>query len=377
MLCILRVCGDLVPKARVYTEGKASILKGDAFLNPASATLRWISVGVAAYMAQAGTSMLDATAATGIRGIRYYLEAGIRRLTLLEINRGAYAALKANLRRNKVRGEAHNESIQLFANTHDLTFDIIDLDPFGSAVPYLSDIMKLAKDGSGLFITATDTAVLCGAHWQACVKLYGALPMHNELCHEAGLRILLAHVAGVAARYNFGIEPLLSLSSGQYIRLFLRLRRGARHAVESVKSTGYAHYCTACGERGTERAIIPRVSICMLCGKPMLLAGRMWVQSLHEGGCVDHVARFLAKAKAPVAANALIGTLQGEPDVPLYYSVPVETKRLGISSVSPRALVAYLRTNGVKAGATHFDTDAVKTAAGANEVAAALRAIIA
>lgn len=52
-------------------------------------------------------------------------------------------------------------------------FDIIDLDPYGSAVPFLDAAVHSIKEGGMLCITCTDTRVLCGPDLVKCYYYYG------------------------------------------------------------------------------------------------------------------------------------------------------------------------------------------------------------
>ncbi len=224
----------------MYKEGSAMILRHEnAFLNPKGRASREISLGIAKLIYKGG-EILDATAATGIRGIEYSAQLGAK-VTMLEINKTVYEELNENLKYNYENGvikkenvQALNESFQRFANTTEKKFEIIDIDPFGGAAPYVYDAMKLVSDSSYLFVTATDVAVLCGAHRNACLKLYGAVPMHNEFCHEVGIRILLGYIAKIAAQFNYGIVPVISLYYAHYMRVFVRLEHGAKNILERI-----------------------------------------------------------------------------------------------------------------------------------------------
>ena len=150
---------------KLISEGKARLYTGDnVFYNPEMKTLRDVSVLFLKAISTKRKRVLDATAATGVRAIRYALEAGAKDVTLLDINARAARVAKKNVGFNHLKFEVLNLSIQEFANTHRGSFEIIDLDPFGSPSPDVYDIMKLCWDGTILMITATDTAVLCGAH---------------------------------------------------------------------------------------------------------------------------------------------------------------------------------------------------------------------
>jgi tRNA G26 N,N-dimethylase Trm1 len=41
-------------------------------------------------------------------------------------------------------------------------FDVVDLDPYGSAAPFLDAAVQSTADGGLICITCTDMAVLCG-----------------------------------------------------------------------------------------------------------------------------------------------------------------------------------------------------------------------
>lgn len=52
-------------------------------------------------------------------------------------------------------------------------FDVIDLDPYGSASIFLDAAIQAVDNGGLLCVTCTDSAVLCGAHadqlWSTCM----------------------------------------------------------------------------------------------------------------------------------------------------------------------------------------------------------------
>ena len=65
-------------RSQIYKEGKAKVYNTEnAFLNPVAMASRDISVAFVKTF-EVKDKALDATAATGIRGIRYALEAGVR-----------------------------------------------------------------------------------------------------------------------------------------------------------------------------------------------------------------------------------------------------------------------------------------------------------
>jgi len=265
------------------TEGKAKISKGAAFYNPKMKKLRDISVAFLRTMDLKDASLLDATAATGVRAIRYAKELKIGKVTLIDINASVAAIAKKNVKSNGIKATVLAESLQELAGYGKDGYEVIDLDPFGSPVPLIHDSFKISRSGTVLMVTATDTATLCGAESDACVKTYAAKPTHGELCHEAGIRILLGYIAKEAAQFNFSVEPMLSISDMHYMRIFLVLRTSAEKAVAAIKTLGFGSYCGNCQNFSYAKGIIPHVETkCGNCGARMDEFGPLWLGSLQD-----------------------------------------------------------------------------------------------
>ncbi len=350
----------------MYKEGKAVIkYTKESFLNSEGRLSRDISSAYVAAFSNKRSSILDATAATGIRGIRYYLESNSRAVTLLEMNRKAFPSMKKNVVFNKVKANALGKNIQEFTNTTDKKFDFIDLDPFGGVTPYIYDLMKVAKDGTRLMVTATDMAVLCGADYKACLRLYDAKPMHNELCHEVALRILIGYIVRIAAQFNFGVSVELSFDYLHYVRVFLQLRHGSKNAIDSIKKLGYVYYCNKCLNRGIDKSSVPTLSKCNLCGNPLDTAGKVWLGNLYNKDVVGIVTALTVQGESEkiYGKDSLIFVegLSKEADFPLYYSIPRFTSKMKMGAVSPDYFIDRLVKKGFKATKTHMERSAIKT----------------
>jgi tRNA (guanine26-N2/guanine27-N2)-dimethyltransferase len=352
----------------MYVEGKAKIkYTDDAFLNPDGTLSRDFSVAFINAVLPGKSKALDSTAATGIRGIRYCQETKAKDETFLDINEKAFDSLKKNIKFNKIKAKAYNTSIQEFTNTTKGKFDLIDLDPFGGITPYIYDLLKVARSGSYLLATGTDTAVLCGAERKACIRLYDSVPMHNELCHETGVRIMIGYIARTAAQFNMGIDVLMSLSYLHYMRVFVRLNSGFKSAEVSVGKIGYAYHCQKCGNTYCKAGQLPESS-CPSCSNKLDVAGKLWVGSLHDKAVVGSVSKYLSKHKAPRNELKLITTIGEELDIPLYYSIPRLTMKLGIGSISPDLVMEELKEKGLQVSKTHMRDSCIKTDAAVEEV---------
>ena len=125
-------------------------------------------------------------------------------------------------------------------------FDVIDLDPYGSASIFLDPAIQAASEGALLCITCTDMAVLCGSGGEACYAKYGAYPIKGTFCHEQALRILLGCVSVHASRHKKYIVPLLSLSIDFYVRIFIRVYTSAAITKEAGSKMAYYYQCVGC-----------------------------------------------------------------------------------------------------------------------------------
>lgn len=178
--------------------------------------------------------ILDALAATGLRSVRYLKEIPlVRHVTVNDLDASAVAAARENVSRNGVdpsRVTLHHGDASLFmysCREYDKRFDVIDLDPYGSAVPFLDAAVQAVADGGLLCVTCTDAAVLCGTYPEKCFALYGSIPLRHPYLHEMSLRILLHAIDNMANKYRRHIVPWLCVSVDFYVRVFVRVFESA------------------------------------------------------------------------------------------------------------------------------------------------------
>ena len=68
-------------------------------------------------------------------------------------------------------------------------FDVIDLDPYGTAVPFLESAIQAIGNGGILAVTFTDMAVLCSRSPHVCFYKYGSIPLPKKFCHEVRYQV--------------------------------------------------------------------------------------------------------------------------------------------------------------------------------------------
>lgn len=118
-------------------------------------------------------------------------------------------------------------------------FQWIDLDPFGSPVSFLSSAIQSLPRVGFLEVTATDTAALCGSSPSSGLRRYGSRGLNDEFRYDDAIRILIAHIAKVAAQFDRKIEPVLSMFDGHFVRISLLIRKSKQGATNIYKQIGW------------------------------------------------------------------------------------------------------------------------------------------
>ena len=149
--------------------------------------------------------MLDGLAASGIRGIRLFLEAGVN-IEFCDVSRLATDTIQENMKLNKMSCRVHNKTLEELLK--DRKYDWIDIDPFGTPVPYLKAAIDSLNKKGILGVSATDTAVLFGAKPTVCERRYGSKSMKKVASKEIGTRILISKIYKIASESVRGILNL-------------------------------------------------------------------------------------------------------------------------------------------------------------------------
>jgi tRNA (guanine26-N2/guanine27-N2)-dimethyltransferase len=223
---------EIEPVTDQVTEGRATVLfpKGNVFYNPAQRFNRDLSVAVIKTYTQyclplkqkpkvpqrddsddahsaAGSylsypsstksvavakdyTILEPLAASGLRAIRYALE--IPAIKCVYANDRSESALEwmgKNIEHNKVPlgviETSCSDANALMWSRNTKRVDIIDLDPYGTAAPFIdAAIQAVGRDGL-LCVTCTDMIVAAGAGYpEKCFTNYGGLPVKQQYTHE-------------------------------------------------------------------------------------------------------------------------------------------------------------------------------------------------
>ncbi|KNG46938.1 TRM-domain-containing protein [Stemphylium lycopersici] len=262
-------------------------------------------------------SILDALSATGLRALRYAQEIPFATaVTANDMSKKAVDSINLNVKHNKledtITANTGNAIAYMYSYCDKKGYDVIDLDPYGTAAPFIDSAIQAINDDGMLCVTCTDSAIFAShGYLEKTYSQYGGLPFKGEPCHEGGLRLILHAIASSAARYGMAIEPLLSLSIDYYIRVFVRVRKAPNDVKLLAGKTMLVYHCeSGCGAWSTQFLARNKVTKnkngdpmykygfaqgpsadqhCEHCGHKTHLSGPMYGGPLHNVGFVERV----------------------------------------------------------------------------------------
>jgi tRNA (guanine26-N2/guanine27-N2)-dimethyltransferase len=390
----------------IITEGKAHVLvpklsafkkqpsdyapsKAPVFYNPVMELNR--DLAVLAYRAywhkvNRDIKVCEPLTSTGIRAVRLAAEIpGIEQVVASDINTRAFQLAEHNVHVNglEARVEVKHRDANCLLSCYGAPrkrFDVVDVDPFGSPVPYLDSAVRALRNHGVLAATATDLAPLCGVHAKACVRKYGGKPLRTEYCQELAVRLLAGCVAATAAKQDIGVHMLFSHSTDHYIRVYADIGYGAKKADASLKQMGYVLHCFNCLHRETtQRPFNPRIEKCPECGSKMDWAGPLWLGKIFDKRFCETMAeenRHMALRNSVKIANLLSLALE-EADAPAtYYVLDKISNKLTLPVPSVAAMQGILRDKGFQVFSTHFNSCGVRTDAPALAMQELLRSVV-
>jgi tRNA (guanine26-N2/guanine27-N2)-dimethyltransferase len=242
-------------------------------------------------------------------------------------------------------------------------FDVVDIDPFGSPIPF-ADAAFSATDSLACF-TATDTAPLCGAH-DSGVRRYSCVPLNTSYHAEMGLRVLIGALARTAARYDVAVTPVLSHSSDHYKRTYLTVEEGAKVSNEALEGVGFLTHCFDCGARDAHDAVGAAVPETLErdcdCGATRRVAGPLWTAPVRDAEFVDDVLDEVEGGMGTAdRAGDVLRVVRDELDAPTHYDHHEVCKRAGTAPSKLDEFLGRLREEGYEATRAHYSGTAFKT----------------
>lgn len=243
----------LLPQPPEESQGPSAKTSGEVFYNPAMAGSRTRSVLLFRYAMEEGmlgdgtVYALDGLTASGLRARRWLNELPSKMSSRI-------AATIVDLEQDALdwAASSHNEFPPSHGNgtldsyRGDLRGAVlrsgrhwVDIDPYGSPVPFIDSAIQSMARSSVMEVSATDTAALTGSSKTALMRRYGARVRTDCLAHDSGMRVMLAVISRIAARHDRSISPLVSVWDSHHLRVSFRVTKSVSSANSLEESIGW------------------------------------------------------------------------------------------------------------------------------------------
>lgn len=336
-----------------------------------------------------GLKILESLAASGLRSCRYGLEipeAG--KIVANDMLAEAVKSINKNVEYNKLTDKVvanQGDAIKFMGST-DEKFHIVDLDPYGTAAPFIDSAIQCLEDDGMLLVTCTDAGVLAGSGYpEKCFALYGGNNFGNayvngESNHEVGIRLILNLIASTAAKYKKTIEPMLSLSIDYYFRVFVKVKTSPINVKNHASETMLTYGCNGCGHKivqplgmkNNTKFQYPKLqgpisSNCQYCGTSYNVAGPMYAGNLHNCEFIDKVLKINESSDKEIYATherikGMLTLASNElDDAPFFFNL---NQLCSIFKSPPISIEQYTKAVGnlgYKVSLTHAKKNCVKT----------------
>ena len=422
-----------------------------------------------------GIRVLDALAASGLRSLRYHKELSrnlVDSITINDLDPAAVDLAKENIEFNNLSqalldchhdngnddtgndndndkiGKTDDDKPKIYIHNEDAThlmymsrrkpnkfssaptttsptsklplfdqYDVIDLDPYGSAAPFLDSALQAISNGGMLAITCTDMKALGGSQTDTCYARYGSMPINKaKYLQELALRILLSDIAKRAATYGRNIKPILSVGMNFYVRVFIEVYSHGPSVKTLSSNIGTVYQSVQCpsfhivpnGQVSANNVHViqstraPKVEKCSETGSDFKTAGPIWLGPLHDNDVMQEAIGRLdtwikekggskkSKMSTQVSnadmnvdtavvhdkstqmefghvkmgkeLHGLLTSVSEElNDTPLYYVLPHLCHTLGCTCPPLKAFKAAIINAGYRVSGYHKEPNAIKT----------------
>lgn len=344
---------------------------GAGFYNRSMALTRDLTVLAARGFDPPGRpEFLDGLAATGARGLRVANEADGWLVTLNDRSRQTARLAERNVEALGLADRAVVRNRDLNALLAEGRWAFVEVDPYGSPVPFLGGACRALQNGGLLALTATDTTALHGVKRKPARRRYLAEPPPRNApgWKAAASRLLVGAIVREAARYDRAADPLVVHHHQHCVRAYVRVRDGARAADEALEQVRPWVLCPDCYTWGEEGCS---------CGEAEP-TGPYWMGPLHDADAVEALAREqqAATLAEPDAAAELLDQLAAEaPLGPFYVDTGRAVKARGLGGPPAReALIEALADAGIGAARAHYAPTAIAVDGDAEAVLEAVEA---
>ena len=252
-------------------------------------------------------------AGTGVREIRWKKELSLKEIVANDLNKKAVELMKKNFELNNVEIKITQKDARFYEEKS----DFIDLDPFGSPLPFLQPLIK----GQYIKITATDLSVFCTYKKKSILK-YKGFSRNKHFCHIEAIKILIKRVRDFFRMHELNVEPILSYYYEHHITVFLKKTR-------KWKRKGFKIF---------DYSFLKDLDI------------DFYKEAFQKKRIIDNEKSL-----------KLIELIKEEAFEGFYYYLPFVYSKHKIKPIKIYKIIEKIKEEGFKASRSHFDSEIIKT----------------
>jgi tRNA (guanine26-N2/guanine27-N2)-dimethyltransferase len=337
---------------------------------------------------KSGLTICEPLCGSGIRSCRYAIETPSLSIYCNDLNLNAIEVAKKNYNRlsKEFFEKIHLSNMEgnLFLqklNLNDLIFDFVDIDPYGTPIPFVQSSIQLVTTQGLLAFTATDLASLVGLYPRALYAKYSLSHFDKRIgnVHEIATRALIAGIQHVGLTLNQSLIPILSLYHRHltlnqslipilslyhrhFIRSFFIRYRGVDRVIDQ---TGFIYFCKICQTRYSSSIEKKNVS-CPNCNTttgfkigPLYLGPIQDKDYLLKMQYDKHLTKLGARKK--LLKLILLMLEESSINIPWSYEIPNIAQKIGTTVPAINAVISKLKELGFDSYKTHFSGTSLKT----------------
>ncbi|MFB6100154.1 MAG: tRNA (guanine(10)-N(2))-dimethyltransferase, partial [Candidatus Nanohalobium sp.] len=354
-------------RGTVFYSSKEAEKDTEVFFNEDMKTNRDLSVLAARVFKdniEGEMRIVDALAASGIRGMRYSSEG---KVWMNDANPSAVEAMEKGLEENNVEAEVSENDTNVFLSEHKNYFHFVDVDPYGSFVNFLDSAARATNHTGFAGFTATDNAAPAGSYKTVCQRRYGSTPLKNSFMHETGLRIYIREVFENYARYDKAFDPKVCWHEQHYSRVMGRVTESKQRCNNSLENIEYLSYCNDCGWRKLED-----IDRCPRCETETQKAGPLWTGKLSDQRFTEKMLEETPKRWED--SREFLEKIHGEAEIITpFYDIHELCSKHKLQVPKRKDVIKALKDTGYPVSRTHFSATGLRTDAPLDDILKILR----
>lgn len=302
----------------------------------------------------------DPMSASGIRELRFLktIPECFEKITMGDISTEAINNIEKNFKDNNLsldkielnRADAINTITKQF-------YDFIEIDPFGSPVPFVDTAIQRMKHNGILSVTATDTATLCGTYPKKTLRRYGMKVIKTLWYEEVGVRNLIAYCIKEAAKHDKVLIPEISFAYEHFYKVFFKVQDSRGEATKAIEDLKYLKW-----DNKTQEITVHDY-------EDKETFGRTYVGELNNKKLLKDMVNNLNLIEEPKQIEKLLNKLNEETTQIGHYNIHKLEKEYKIQeSKKIQAIIDELKEKGYEVSKPHCSKFTIKTNAPSKEI---------